>query len=539
LFEVTITPVAGTVRISDEQRLTDAVSRSNDRLIHKAFLDAKKSGKVLYIDKKYVDARHGHTKLIYRFDFITQEEMKSRTDSLQELAMPYKDEIMDHDSLSPVIVGFGPAGIFAALILARYGLKPVVIERGSSMQQRVAKVESFRKGNGSIDNECNVQFGEGGAGTFSDGKLFTGLTSGLKGFVADCFVRHGADKSILYEAHPHIGTDILRSVIVGIREEIESLGGQILFDTKMTELVLNNNRISGVKVTDKSGTRIISCSRVILAVGHSSRDTFRYLHSTGIAMESKPFAVGVRIEHKRRDIDIAQYGMDTSKTGDLSAANYKLAVDTVTGRKLYTFCMCPGGEVINASSGKDQSVVNGMSYYGRDLENSNSALLVPVDSGDYGTGVLAGVEYQERLEKKAYEAAGATGAVPVMRYYDLVNKTNSPFGSVQPSVKPRYVQTDFSKIFDPVILETITDGIAKMGKKIRGFDSPDACLSAVESRSSSPVRILRDRDARESISVEGLYPAGEGAGYAGGIMSSAIDGINCANSLAKCYIISK
>ncbi len=527
MLELIYEPVKGAEYISDRDRIIKHPGVFYDRMTA--------AGKSLWIDKKYIDARHGKTKIVLRYEFISSEEYAERLRSLNDEALPYLDRIFTHsDGMRPVVVGFGPAGIFAALVLARYGLKPIVIERGSSMDKRINDISSFRAGAGKVDPDSNVQFGEGGAGTFSDGKLFTGINSGLKGFVARTFIEHGADGSIMYDAHPHIGTDRLREIIVSIREEIIRLGGEVFFDTKMESVDIDGDLIRGINVSSRGNIRHIECSHVILAIGNSGRDTFRYLDSVNISMESKPFAVGVRIEHKRRDIDIAQYGIDTSDSGDIEAANYKLAVDTCTGRKLYTFCMCPGGEVINASSAPGQAVVNGMSYSGRDLANSNSALLVPVDSSVYGDGVLAGIEYQERLERNAFEAARKTCLIPVTTYKDLVEGTvPDGFEYIMPSVKPGYVPAEMRDILDASVIDTIIDGIRLMGLKIKGFDSPHAVLSAVESRSSSPVRILRDRQTRESISLRGLYPAGEGAGYAGGIMSSAIDGINCANQLAS------
>ena len=532
MFELKIEPRAGSMYKDDNDRIISSIKNGRDRKLQSVLRDAERDNKKLYIEKRFVDARHGKAKVIFRFDFITAEEEQARRDSLIKDTLPYLGKKFNSGTDRPVIVGFGPAGIFAALVLARYGLKPIVIERGSAMAQRIKDVDSFRAGSSMINPENNIQFGEGGAGTFSDGKLYTGLSSGIKGFVADVFVSHGADKSILYDSHPHIGTDRLRDVIVSIREEIISLGGEVFFDTRLTSIEHSNGLVTGITVANNGSSRQIACSNVILAVGNSSRDTFRHLYSSDVQMESKPFAIGVRIEHKRRDIDMSQYGIDTADTSDLTAANYKLVVETSNGRKLYTFCMCPGGEVINGISGDGQCVVNGMSLFARDNENSNSALLVPVDSSDFGDGVLAGLEYQELLERKAFEATGDCKKIPVTKYKDLKTGETDDFEYIKPTVKPGYKACAFDKIFDEEIIDTIDEGIRLMGKKIKGFDNPDSVLSAVESRSSSPVRIVRDRDTRVSVSLKGLYPAGEGAGYAGGIMSSAIDGINCANSLS-------
>ncbi|SCW27864.1 hypothetical protein SAMN02910456_00281 [Ruminococcaceae bacterium YRB3002] len=524
MLEVTVKPREGDCVMSDMDRVLNKLGRPECR-----------NGRQLVIVKKYIDARHGNTRICYRVEDLTPEEIILKRKEAGYLALPYAEksaELARKCGSRPVVAGFGPAGLFAGLVLARYGLRPVIIERGSSMNDRIRAVENVRLGINEPDPSCNVQFGEGGAGTFSDGKLFTGVNSGLISFVTREFVDHGACEDIMYDSHPHIGTDVLRRVIVSIREELQDLGAEVLFDTLFTGFRTENGRIRKILYDNASGSHELDCDSLILAPGNSARDTFRYLYRTGVAMEAKNFAVGVRIEHLRKDIDTAQYGIDTALTGSLSAANYKLAVDTVTGRKLYTFCMCPGGEVINSSSGPEQAVVNGMSYSGRDLDNSNSALLVPVGPEDYGSGVLDGIVYQEELERRAYNAGG--GKIPVTVWGDLRDgKNGGSFGRVLPSVKPGYTMGDMNDIFDGYIIESIIDGIGKMGRKIRGFDDPDSVLSAVESRSSSPVRILRDKESRQSLNTGGLYPAGEGAGYAGGIMSSAVDGINSANALVS------
>ena len=348
---------------------------------------------------------------------------------------------------------------------------------------------------------------------------------------------HGAPADIIYDAHPHVGTDKIRDIVVNVRKDIAALGGEVLFETLFQGYRKGKDGLESITVQDKNGSREIKCSSLILAIGHAGRDTFRALERLGIAMEPKPFSVGVRIEHLREDIDIAQYGIDTTTTPDLMAANYKLACDTKTGRRLYTFCMCPGGTVVPSQTQEGTVCTNGMSVRSRDAANSNSAILVPVDSNDYGPGTLDGMYYQEELEKKAYVAGGSNGFAPAVRYGDLVNgKVTDKFGKVVPSYKPGVRPADFSTIFPEAVLDTLKDGVAEMGRKIKGFDSPDAVLTAVETRSSSPVRILRDRETYQSINVPGIFPCGEGAGYAGGIMSSAIDGINCANALALALI---
>ncbi len=539
MFEASFRPAKGNTKKADSVRIMEHCLSSKDKELRGRAEECKEGALRLSIDKRYIDARHGNTKINYRFDFEDPDSYEEREQEILSLAFPYREEAkkLIDNTARPVVVGSGPAGLFAALILAKYGLRPILIERGEPMEDRVKTTQGYRDGSSKINPRSNIQFGEGGAGTFSDGKLYTGVSSGLKAFIGRVFVVHGAPGDILYDSHPHIGTDYLRKVIVGIRKDIISLGGEVWFNTLFQGYRLENGKLHSVVVETDAEQKEIRCDRLILAIGHSSRDTFRALSRLGIMMEAKQFSVGVRIEHLRRDIDIAQYGMDTADTADLSAANYKLAVDTKTGRKLYTFCMCPGGEVIAAQTDNGSVCTNGMSYRARDCVNSNSALLVPVDSGDYGDGILAGIEYQERLEKLAFTAGGSNGFAPVTRYDDLLKGTvTKSFGKIEPSYKPGVTPADFSDIFEPAVLDTIKSGITVMGTKIKGFDSPDAVLTAVEARSSSPVRILRNRETYESVNVPGIYPCGEGAGYAGGIMSSAIDGINCANALISSLI---
>lgn len=423
----------------------------------------------------------------------------------------------------PVIAGFGPAGMFAALTLAKAGLKPIVLERGDDVDTRTKKVEDFFRGK-PLDGDSNVQFGEGGAGTFSDGKLNTGIKNPRCRTVLKVLNFHGAPDKILYEAKPHIGTDILVNVVKSIRKEIISLGGEVRFNTKLSSIKINGKKLCSVTANGEE----IPCDTLILATGHSARDTFKMLCESGIKMEQKPFAMGVRIEHLQKDINKALYG-DFSESEYLSAADYKLAVHLENGRGVYTFCMCPGGEVINASSEADGLAVNGMSKSQRNGSNANSALLVNVTPEDFASDdVLAGCYLQEKIEKAAYNIEN--GVAPITTVGQFVFGEKPEIGKVKPTVKPRYTFADFRKIFPPFILESLKEGILAFDKKINGFADKYALLTAPETRSSSPVRINRDENF-ESVSLEGLFPCGEGAGYAGGIVSAAVDGISVAERI--------
>ena len=539
MFELSFEPRTGGKKIPDSVRIMEAGLKSSDKKLVKACKACANGELRLVIDKRFIDARKNKVKINYRFDFADDEAISKKQEELMELAFPHKEHFSVHSGeyVRPVVVGSGPAGLFAALILAKYGLRPIVIERGPEMKQRIEDCENYMNGTGRLKPDSNIQFGEGGAGTFSDGKLYSGVSSGLKAFVYQMLVSHGAPSDILYDAHPHVGTDRIRDIVVNVRKDIISLGGEFMFNTLFQGYRTDKNGLSSITVQDKNGSREIKCKGLILAIGHAGRDTFRALERLGIAMEPKPFSVGVRIEHLRKDIDVAQYGMDTDESPDLMAANYKLACETKTGRRLYTFCMCPGGTVVPSQTNEKTVCTNGMSVRSRDGDNSNSAILVPVDGLDYGTGTLDGMIYQEKLEKLAFAAGGSDGHAPAARYGDLVNgEVTTEFGKVKPSYRPGVRPADFKEIFPDAILDTIIDGVSEMGRKIKGFDSEDAVLTAVETRSSSPVRILRDRESYQSVNVPGIFPCGEGAGYAGGIMSSAIDGINCANALSSALI---
>ncbi len=473
----------------------------------------------LTVLKKSLDARRG--KLSYNYT-VAVETRDDRT-ALRNGGTSY--ERIDHslDNLvkdikyvgsRPIVVGSGPCGLFAALTLCQLGAKPIVIERGDRVEERRKKVDIFNS-TLVLDTESNIQFGEGGAGTFSDGKLNTGVNSKFVPVVLEEFVRNGAPEEITYLNKPHVGTDILYDVVRNIRGRILSMGGEILFNTTVVDFIVENNECRGV-VTDRGN---IYSDRIYLCIGHSARDTFYTLYGKGIVMAPKVFSMGVRIEHLQSRINEAQYGKGEYK---LPPADYKVAVPLSSGNQLYSFCMCPGGTVVNASSEEGLLCVNGMSNYARDGANANSALLVNVGEREYGEGTLAGVEYQRKIERLAYLSTGSYRA-PVQTYEGLLKKKVTSLGEVKPSVPTGYAEADMNSFLPKFIVDGLVEGIPQIGKKIRGFDRFDSLLTGVEARSSSPVRILRDE--RCCSSVAGLYPLGEGAGYAGGITSAAADGI--------------
>lgn len=500
----------------------------------------------LEIVRRSLDARHKHKKellFVYTVDAETDQEravlkrMKDKnitSATRREYVFPACGDTPLINR--PVIVGAGPAGLFCGCMLAEAGYNPLILERGQSVEKRTKAVERFWK-EGVLDPESNVQFGEGGAGTFSDGKLNTLVKDpDLRGRkVLEILVSAGAPKDILYEQKPHLGTDVLAKIVTKLRTFIEARGGEVRFDSRVTDVLVKDGQIEGVTVNEKE---TIPAEVLVLAPGHSARDTFFMLHERKLEMSAKSFAVGVRVEHPQTMINLAQYG--EAEVKELGAASYKMSHQTEDGRGVYTFCMCPGGYVVNASSEEGHLAVNGMSYQDRDGKNANSALIVTVTPGDYeaceGEGVpacLKGVNFQRELEKRAYEAGG--GAVPIQTYGDYrKNRTDGTPGEITPCIKGACKPANVREIFPDFIGNAILQGMEAFGKKIPGYDREDALLSGVESRSSSPVRITRDDLGQ--CNIRGIYPCGEGAGYAGGITSAAMDGIRMAELIAKKYI---
>ena len=473
------------------------------------------------IVKESIDARDkSDIKYIYTVDFKVAVEFEgvlseAGIEKVSDTSYEYPPRFMGTLRTRPVIAGFGPCGMFAALLLSESGYAPIVLERGKPVNEREKDIKLLWNED-TLNEESNVQFGEGGAGTFSDGKLTTGIKDGRIRKVLEELVNAGAGEDILYKQKPHIGTDVLKKVVKSIREKIISNGGEILFETRLEDVVIKDNKLIGVKVCDKEGQREISAEHLIVATGHSARDTVRALHDAGILMEQKPFSIGIRIEHFQKLIDESQYGKNADKR--LPPAEYKLSHRCENGRGVYTFCMCPGGEVIMAASHTGGIVTNGMSNSARSGKFANSAVLVDVRTSDFNSDdPLAGLLFQEKYEKIAFENAG--------KRYKALQTTWAEFENGSPSALPVIESLpDFA-------ISGIKEAIPKFARKIKNFDDPTAKIYAVESRSSSPVRITRDENFQSNIA--GIYPGGEGAGYSGGIMSSAVDGIKIAEEIVK------
>lgn len=472
------------------------------------------------IIKKSIDARN-KADIFYNYsvELECKNENKIKNVQIVKKEEPFKIIVNRKSSKRPVIIGAGPAGLFSALTLAQNGIKPIIIEQGKTVDERKKDVEEFQK-TGKLNTLSNVQFGEGGAGTFSDGKLTSGIHNPLCKIVLKEFYNFGAPEQILYINKPHIGTDNLMNIIRNMRNEIIKLGGEFLFNEKVTDFEFENSKVTAVIC----GKRI-ETDTVILAIGHSARSTFEKLYEKGVKMEKKNFSIGVRIEHKQSMINKSQYGEITKLK--LPPAEYKMAYHG-ENRSCYTFCMCPGGTVIASSSEPETIVTNGMSVYARNGENANSAVLVNVTPNDFkGESPLEGMYFQKDLEQKAFKLGGSNYNAPIQRFEDFENNVKSThIGEIKPTYKPGVTLSNLNEILPDFISKTLIEGIKYFDKSIKGFAHPDAILTGVETRSSSPVQITRNENKQSNI--KGLYPCGEGAGYAGGIMSAAVDGIKCA-----------
>lgn len=479
----------------------------------------------LKISKKSIDARRDIS-FVYSVYAEVETSCVISSPDIKEYSAPSFELECGDESLTerPVIIGFGPAGMFAGLLLARYGYKPLILERGASVAERVEAVENFIKF-GVLDTSTNIQFGAGGAGTFSDGKLTTRINDPLIMYVLDMLHQLGAPDDIMYKAKPHIGTDILRKVVENADKEITRLGGEIRYKSKAENITSSSVTVNGER---------IPCGAVILACGHSARDTYSELIGAGFSVEAKPFSVGVRAEHLQSDIDTAMYGAHAGDS-QLGHAEYQLSWRQ-GDRGCYTFCMCPGGEVVPSASEEGGVVTNGMSRHARDGKNANAAVCVSVKPEDYGNNPLSAIEFQRNLEKRAFLAGGEDYYAPMQTLGDLISgKRGTEYKRIVPSYRGGKVRcADFSKLFPPFVMEMLRAGLVNFGKKIKGYDAPDVPLTGVETRTSSPVRIIRGENLC-ALGHDGIYPCGEGAGYAGGIVSAAVDGLRVASKIITRY----
>ena len=490
---------------------------------------SKQNVKNIYIYKKSVDARKGGISLVYSVGICLNQKEKLKNDSRISEKRSYDYKLNAPETLPqwrPVIIGAGPAGLFCSYLLSLYGLKPIVIERGRKTEEREKDVERFFSEK-ILDTESNIQFGEGGAGTFSDGKLVTRINDIRYDFIMQILVDNGAPEEIKYLAKPHVGTDKLRKVIINLRNRLIEMGAEFRFGVKAEEVSVNNGKVTGVTLSD--GNKIAS-PVVVLATGHSARDTYEMLNEKGIIMEKKPFSVGVRIEHKREFIDYGRYGRFAGHP-ELKSAEYQFSYRK-GNRGCYTFCMCPGGTVVAAASEENSVVTNGMSDFSRSGENSNSAVAVSVLPEDT-EGLMGGIKFQRSLERIAFEAGGKTYAAPLQLSADFIEgKKSVGLKSVKPTYPCGYEFSDFDKLLPGFVSELLKEGLSDFNKKIKGFGMGEGILTGIETRTSAPLRIIRGEDF-SSLSAKGLYPCGEGAGYAGGITSAAADGLRVAEYIIQ------
>lgn len=526
----------------DESLIKNKINKKVEKILKVTPLQIKS----IEITKKSIDARDKNN-IVFVYSVEVQLNCKRNFKNYNKDVIEVEDcdlvknssdvnlkRIDNYKGIRPVIVGCGPSGLFAALVLAERGLRPIILERGKDVDSRKLEVDNLWN-KGILNTECNVQFGEGGAGTFSDGKLTTRIKDERKIKVLEELIEAGADPEIKISATPHIGTDKLIDIVKNIREKIISLGGEVRFSNKLTKINCINNKVKSVRVESDGKTYELETDSLILALGHSARDTVSMLFENGLYIEPKAFSVGVRIEHSQNIININQYGSEEN-IKILGAADYKLSARLKSGRGLYTFCMCPGGHVVCSSSEKNRLVTNGMSYHSRDNENANSGLLISVSPSDYmddSNNPLAGIEFQRRLEEKAFILGGGNYTAPAQLVGDfLLDKQSKEFRSIKPSYMPRVVGSDLRQCLDAFIVDGLKEGLLLLDKKLNGFSSYDAVMTAVETRSSSPVILKRDSTTYMS-NIEGIFPCGEGAGYAGGIISAAVDGIRCATAMKK------
>ena len=508
-----------------------------EKALHLARIPRSKAAH-LGVARLSVDARHGQPKLVYTIAVTLKDEGEESAyaEASPCVAIRGKTDLSVQNGTQrlphrPVVCGLGPAGLFAALLLARQGYKPIVLERGPALDERVKAVEHF-SATGELDPNANIQFGEGGAGTFSDGKLTTRVGDPLCAFVTDAFLQHGAPADIAWRQKPHVGTDLLRGIIRSIRQEIIALGGEVRFNTALTGLKIENGALASVETTAGD----FACEQLILAVGHSARDTFAMLHGSGLPLECKPFSVGFRAEHLQTEIDKSLYHAAAGHPV-LPVGEYQLSQHVSGGRCVYTFCMCPGGQVVASASEKGCVVTNGMSYHARSGKNANAAVVVSVGGKDFGDDPRRAIAFQRELEARAYAAGRSAGeyAAPAENIQSfLEGRGQLNIGRVQPTYDRGVTAADLGALLPGELADTLRAGLRAYERKIAGYTAPEAILTGLETRTSSPVRLKREENF-ECSQLAGLYPCGEGAGYAGGIMSAAVDGLRVARAIISRY----